>query len=87
MNAAERTAALARLQEADAACLRVQLELAEFDTTIASAAGDHPVIAAWYARRTELLLLATEHAEWAAALYAALYVQNGTQGLVQASGA
>jgi hypothetical protein len=75
---AERTIALARLREADAACLRVQIELTELDAIIASAAGDPPALASWYARRAELLQLASEHAAHAAALYAALYVRDGT---------
>ena len=86
MKSAEQTVALARLREADVACLRARFWLVELDATIASADGDHPALAAWSARRAELLQLATEHAERAAALYAALYVPNGTQELVQASG-
>ena len=78
MNEAERTVALERLREADAACLRAQIELAELDAMIVRAAGDHPAFASWYARRAELLQLASEHAAHAAALYAALYVRDGT---------
>ena len=87
MDEAERTAALARLREADAACVGVQIELAELDATTVGVDDDHPTLASWPARRADLLRRASEHAERAAVLYAALYVRNGTQDPVKASGA
>ena len=84
MNETERAAALARLREADVACLCVQTQLAELDAAIASVDGDHPASAARNARRAELLQLASGHAERAVALYVALYVRSGARELLMA---